>query len=304
MSTAAPGDPGFRCAAASLMRAEPMTGTASTIRAFLLIEETGPWGEEAMRDARLPDGLGPRIRDAAKSVRVRPMLMRRPDRSGTGERRVIAAHTGPHDPWLEVGAVADLREVLDLDLTGLGAGRTAGLERQAEPVFGVCTHGRHDACCAERGRPAAAALEASYREHTWEVSHMGGDRFAGNLLVLPLGLYYGRVDSRAATRIAAAHLAGELVLDHFRGRSSLAMPVQAAEIDLRRRLTATRDDDVRFVDATRDGSDTIALFSVRGQVTYAVRVRSTPGEPQRLTCGADRDQAARAHEVVEVTRAS
>ena len=26
------------------------------------------------------------------------------------------------------------------------------------PLYGVCTHGRHDACCAERGRPVCAAL--------------------------------------------------------------------------------------------------------------------------------------------------
>src|SRR4029453_5830608 len=54
--------------------------------------------------------------------------------------------------------------------------------------------GRHGACCAERGRPVAAALAQAHPEETWEVSHIGGDRFAGNLLVLPNGLYYGRLD--------------------------------------------------------------------------------------------------------------
>ena len=48
----------FRCSGASLLRDEPIAGTASTVRAFLLLENNGPWGQEALRDARVPDGLG------------------------------------------------------------------------------------------------------------------------------------------------------------------------------------------------------------------------------------------------------
>ena len=31
-----------------------MAGTASTVRSFLLVEHSGPVGEEALRDARMP----------------------------------------------------------------------------------------------------------------------------------------------------------------------------------------------------------------------------------------------------------
>lgn len=298
MTQPEPAGPDFRCAAASLGRAEPIAGTASTVRAFLLIEETGPWGVDAMRDARLPDGLGDPIREAARRAKVRPLLMRRPDRSGARDRRVIAAYADPVEPWLEAGAVSDLREVLDLDLAGFGQGHSAGLLRQAEPVFAVCTHGRHDACCAERGRPVAATLEAAYRENTWEVSHIGGDRFAANLVILPDGLYYGRVDADAASAIAAAHLAGELDLDHLRGRSGLSMPSQAAEIALRRAEGLMRHDDLHFLGASRDGEVTTARFALRDGTERAVRVRTTLGPPQQLTCRAARDDVAQAHEVL------
>ena len=168
---------------------------------------------------------------------------------------MFAAYADPAAPWLEATTVTDLHDVLDLDLVGLRAGRSAGLERSAEQLFCVCTHGKHDACCAERGRPAVAALAAAHPDETWEVSHIGGDRFSGNLLVLPHGLYYGRVDARSALEIGGAHLAGELTLDHLRGRSGLAMPVQFAEIALRRELGATRDDAVRFLSRAVDGAD-------------------------------------------------
>ncbi len=305
MSLPLPGDPGFRCAATSAVRGDGLAGTASTVRAFLLVEDAGPWGVDALRDARLPDGLGRELQRRCDRAKVRPLLVRRPGRSGRSSqdrhpgRRVFAAYADPAAPWLEATTVTDLHDVLDLDLVGLRAGRTAGLERSTEHVFCVCTHGKHDACCAERGRPAVTALAAAHPDETWEVSHIGGDRFSGNLLVLPHGLYYGRVDARSALEIGGAHLAGELTLDHLRGRSGVAMPVQFAEIALRRELGATRDDAVRFLSRTVDGPTTQARFAL-GATAYDVRVTTEHTTPARLTCGATRDNPVPVHRLREV----
>jgi hypothetical protein len=290
----------FRCSGASLLRDEPLGGTASNVRAFLLVEHTGAWGVNALRDARLPDGLGNHLLLSSHAAGVRVLLARRPDRSGTDDVRVFAAYADPVSPWLESAALGDVHEVLDLDLRALGRGRSLGLDPTDGSLFCVCTHGRHDACCAERGRPVAAALEAAHPEETWEVSHIGGDRFAANLLVLPHGLYYGRVDAASAIAVAGTHLAGGLDLDHLRGRSGLPMRVQAAEIALRRRLEETREDAVRFVGATRENDVTTARFDVAG-TTYAVRMRSRRGEPERLTCQAVRDNPAPIHDLLDVT---
>jgi hypothetical protein len=166
----------------------------------------------------------------------------------------------------------------------------------------VCTHGRHDACCAERGRPVAAALARAHPEETWEVSHIGGDRFAANLLVLPAGLYYGRLDAVSALSVAGSHLAGQVDLDHLRGRSGWPMPVQAAEIALRRDLAETRGDALRLVGRSVADGVTEAVFDVAG-ARYAVRVRSGPGaQRHRLTCGAARTNPALEHTLLDVTR--
>lgn len=290
----------LRCSDASLARDESIAGTASTVRAFLLLEHRGAWGVDALRDARLPDGLGDRLRAAATAARVRVLLIRRPGRTEPSDgTRVYAAYADPVRPWLEAGTLGDPREVLDLDLAGLRAGRTAGLASAPGPLFCVCTHGRHDVCCATRGRPVAAALEAAHPEETWEVSHIGGDRFAGNLVVLPHGLYYGRLDRVSALTVAGAQHAGQLELDHLRGRSGLAMPVQAAEVALRRQLGETRDGALVFTSATRDRDVTEAVFDVGGS-SYAVRVRSRLGGAERLTCRAEREDALPIHEVLHV----
>ena len=290
---------GFRCSGASVLRDEPIAGTASNVRAFLLVEHTGAWGLNALRDARLPYGLGNHLLLTSHAAGVRVLLARRPDRSGTDDVRVFAAYADPAAPWMESAAFTDIHEVLDLDLAALGRGESLGLEPTDGSLFCVCTHGRHDACCAERGRPVAAALEAAHPEETWEVSHIGGDRFAANLVVLPHGLYYGRLDAAAALGVAGTHLAGGLDLDHLRGRSGLNMRVQAAEIALRRRLDETRNDAVRFLGASRADDDTTARFEV-ARTTYAVRIRSRPGGSERLTCQATRDNPVPIHEILEV----
>ena len=292
----------YRCSAAAEHRGDGLEGTASTVRSFLLLEHAGPWGVEALLDSRMPAALGRALHRHTRAHRVRPLLIRRPGRGiPTESARVFAVRTTPQRSWTETTVVPDLEAVLEWDLGALASGRSLGLEPHPEPLLCVCTHGRHDRCCAERGRPLAAALASAYPDQTWECSHIGGDRFAGNVLLLPDGLYYGRLDPDAALRVAAAHAGGRLVLDHLRGRSTLPMPVQAAEIGLRRHLGEERLDALRFLGRVHDGALTAARFAVDG-TEYVVAVRSRIAvEAVRLTCQARVDNPVPAHEVVSVT---
>lgn len=290
---------GFRCAAASLERADDLAGTASTVSSFLLVEHAGPWGADALRDARLPDGLGAHLAGAGRRAGVRVLLVRRPGRrsADTEGTRVFAARAAGADSWLASAVLDRVDDVAALDLAALREGPPASLEPHPGPVLAVCTHGRHDACCAERGRPVALALAASrHADATWECSHIGGDRFAGNLLVLPRGHYYGRVDPASAIEVADAVADGRLALDHLRGRSDVAMPVQAAEIDVRRRLGLTGLDDVRPTSARTEADLTTVSLEAAGS-PVRVRVRRLLGDPGRLTCGAARDNPVPRFEV-------
>lgn len=286
----------FRCAVESSGRPDDLAGTASTVRAFVLVEEPGPWGVDALVDSRLT--VGAALCDAARAARVRPLLVRRNGRSSVeAGRRVFAAYADPVRPWLETTTVQRPEDLLDLDLAALGRGESVGLTPTEGPVFAVCTHGRHDACCAERGRPVCTALATAHPEETWQVSHIGGDRFAGNLLVLPQGLYYGRINPAAGIAVAGAHLSGHLDLDHLRGRSGWAMPVQAAEIALRRQLGETALDAVRLVGRRVDGADTRAELAVAGR-RWAVEVHTVTGpDTARLTCRALRDNPLPTHTI-------
>ncbi len=292
----------FRCAVASEDRSESMTGTASSVRSFLLVEHPGPWGIDALRDARMPDGIGPELRARTAATGTKVLLIRRPagvSRHSEGPR-VFVGWTHHADPWLETTVLDDLAGVHDLDLEALAEGRSLGLTPHTDPVLAVCTHGRHDTCCAERGRPVAAGLAELFPEETWEASHVGGDRFAANLLVLPHGLYYGRLQPDTARGVARLLAAGEVDLDHLRGRAGLSSPLQAAEAALRRHVDERRIDAVRFVSRRVHEGRTDAVFEVSGR-QYAVAVVSTRGEDlQQLTCRALRENPVVRHEVPEI----
>ncbi len=291
----------FRCAAASLERDEPAIGTASTVRSFLLVENAGPWGVEALVDARLPQHVKEGLLRQAAAARVRVLLVRRHAGATSGPGlRVFAARADPLSPWLESGTVHGPEDLLGLDLAALGRGQSPGLTPDPGPVFCVCTHGRHDVCCAERGRPTASALSAAHPERTWEVSHIGGDRFAANVLVLPDGLYYGRVPASAAVALADRHLSGHLDLDLLRGRSGFGFAVQVAELAVRRQLDETRTGAVRLVGTARRGDDTRVRLDVAGS-QYDVLVGQRDGDEEHLlTCRAPASSPVPSYDVVGV----
>jgi hypothetical protein len=268
---------------------EELAGTASTVRAFLLVEAPGAWGTDALSAALLPLDVRRWLHRVERDHKVRPLMIRhdgRP-RHDRAPVHVFAAFAGPRRRWMEHGVLEDHHGLLDLDLSGVREGRSTGLPAYDEPFFGVCTHGRHDACCAERGRPVWDAMRRADPEHAWQVSHIGGDRYAANVLVLPDGLYYGRMEAHDARVLVAAQARGEVLLDRLRGRCALPMAVQRAEVHLRRLTGALGLDDVSLVEHHRDADLTRAVFTVGGE-RHEVLVRTSHGEPRRLTCAAAR----------------
>jgi hypothetical protein len=288
----------FRCATDSVALAEPLAGTASTVRPFLLLEFPGPWGVDALRDGRLPDDIAGELDRRCAGLGVRPLLIRRHGRSRTDGIRCFAAYAHPRRPWLEATTLQAAEEVRDLDLDRLSRGESLGLQEHPDPVFLVCTHGRHDACCAELGRPIAAALTASHPAQTWECSHIGGDRFAGNILVLPDGLYYGRADRESAPQIAKTHLEGHVDLDHLRGRAGFGFATQAAEWHLRRHLGLTGIGDVSLIEQHVRDDVTEAVLSVTDGAHWRVRIRTKRGAPHQLTCQSERPRRPLQFELV------
>jgi len=281
----------MRCADAARVRGDPLQASAVRYRRFLLLEVPGPWGSSALDEKRMDAVVARQLTRAAAATDTHVVLIRRPGRhpsessvaKGSAVKgsdlkpRAMAwafADTSPGAERVLWGAWRKPADLLGLDLSAAipGEANAAGPQRLAL----VCTNGKRDQCCAIRGRPVAAAVASGTRWDTWECSHLGGHRFAATIMLLPTGDMFGWLDPDSALEVIRRFDADHLVLSHYRGRSGLPLPVQAALHSAAVRLGDSRRGAIRV------SSINSADEANRWEVTVIHRTEHSPGTAYRL----------------------
>lgn len=299
-----------RCSDLARRRGDPLVGTAPPARRWLLVELESRWLPTAVDSLGLDPSAREDLTRAAAHARARIMLIRRPGRpaahepaSAPGARRrawcvvddpVLAR--GPVTTWgtwttpgdlLEAGRLLQAQatsESAPVEPVRAGPGTSAG----TPSLLLVCAHGRHDVCCATRGRPVAAELRRAWPEATWECSHTGGDRFAANLIVLPDGACYGGLDPDSAVQVVQRHVAGSPDTAYLRGRTGWSRPAQAALLAAHRAMPGSAWGAFAVKDVTSSGPQHMVYLSA-GQATFAVPVTEQARDAERITCAATAD---------------
>jgi len=284
------------CADYSRALHEDLTGTAKHVDLWLLIENRGRW------DADAPGGLPEPAQAWCRTLRGRFPLMRvafiaRPDRR-TGPLRVLAADVRNEPPILARFEVERIEDVAQLDVL-----RPMVLE--TGPCFFVCTHGTHDLCCARYGHPIFRAMADLAESDVWQISHVGGCRFAPNLICLPQGAVYGRIDPWDCGPLVRSARRDRLYLPKLRGRCCFSPAIQAAEVLLRRRIGMTRRGALRLVTAQEEPP---AHWCVDFEVTGTKRVyrvecsREPAGMATYRNCVADQETPRQRFRLVRCVR--
>jgi hypothetical protein len=230
----------------------------------------------------------------------RLLFVRRPERRRTDALAVYVARSTERERAVFGLEVRAYGELLDLDAAGILAGTTTARPLD-HPLLVVCTHGKRDRCCAKYGRPLYDELrEEADPAWIWQSTHVGGDRFAGNLVCLPEGLYFGRVDRPHVWGLLDEYLAGRIDLEHYRGRSCYSFAVQAAERRVREEAGLTGIDDLRLVDVAWTGDERwrVRLACAADDRVYELDVVGELAEHATyLTCSAPRPSRPRRHRV-------
>jgi hypothetical protein len=288
------------CSAVSSASHEPLAATASRIDHWLLVEYRGAWARDLLGESLLSSELKAHLREQLAGLeRARLLFVKKPERRSQTGRRVFFGTSRPGQERFFELEVEHQNDLLEIDFaTALDGGGGA-----ANPVDGalyvVCTHGKRDRCCARHGRPLYDALRhEAETDRVWQSTHVGGDRFAGNVVVLPHGLYYGRVEPDDAPSLLAAQAAGEVDLDRYRGRSAYSFPVQAAEQAIRESEALRGIGDLTFLGSASRGHDAWRVrFRTPDDAVHEVDVDAVvAAEAAYLTCEAAEPKRARRYE--------
>lgn len=225
------------CSVLSHDAGEQLFGTATTVAAWFLIEYEGRWEPEAFDHAEIPAPVKQAVsRQAMAMPRSRIQVIRQKPRlapDGIAFFVILGRETHPALYEFHLKTYEDL---LALDLAAICAEDAAyELYRRTEPLYLVCAHGRRDRCCAQHGVPVYEQISPQVGAAVWQTSHVGGHRFAANMICFPHGIVYGRVNPDNAPALVDAYRAGQIVPDHYRGRACYSKAAQAAEYYLRTR---------------------------------------------------------------------
>ena len=231
------------CSELSRTQGEPMLGTAEPVDIWLLLEYKPAWKSRAVEDNGLEDETNRWLEDSLKTcaergLKARPQFIRRPDFDIDTTTLFIARNNALGR--IEASGYHAIREVDVL---------TSDLIPVRENVYFVCTNGQRDLCCARYGLPTFARLQELVGARVWQTTHLGGHRFAPNVLALPQGILYGRVDVDEVDAFVTTIESGDVSRSHVRGRSAFPPEAQFAEMQVAGRVEAlldVRDDRVRF----------------------------------------------------------
>lgn len=286
------------CSDAARLRGDDNIGTAARVDLWILVEFPCTWGRDPIADADLPDEARAALTRAEKQVPRSRVVFIRKRVEPPSECRVYLARSNRTTGLLALD-LPSIKDVAAVPFTELAKETFPAAEK---PLILVCTHGQHDSCCGRRGYPLFDALRQRDDADVWQCSHIGGDRFAANALVLPWGIYYGPVEPRDAETLVRTSLSNEILLHAYRGRSSMSRPVQAAETFVRRATNMTGRDELRLLsrETLVDGRMRVHLLDASGALHVVTLEHFTASEEALPTCTTKVAQPLHSFRLVEL----
>jgi hypothetical protein len=255
---------------------EQLFGTAPRTEVWILVEYNQPPGENAFEDSDLPPEVKSYLFQQQKAIpNSRVLLLRKDQHKDQPYTNFFIGVSSESNPVIYEFRLNRFEELIDIDLLELiqRGSRSSKYIRQ-DPLFLVCTNGKRDPCCALWGPQVYSEISHFLSEAVWQTSHVGGHRFAANVIGLPHGIYFGRVRPDQGETLVKSYENGLLSLDHYRGRSCYSSPAQVAEYFLRRESAILGLDTLRILheEKTSDGQWMFQFSAEPDQSHYQINL--------------------------------
>ena len=249
----------------STTRSDALIGTAVSADTFILIEAAQPWSKPALLSEDVPESLRQVVKPllvSGSAVRVHlianeqtPTHTRRrilvfsravPSQAGLTQPTAVKRVAKDYKAWeIQVDTPEAMAPALSRFLHNSvrtevrDSWRIRPITRYAPRHLAICTHASHNECCGLYGYPFYQAAIARIQQlgltqqiQPWQISHIGGHRFAPTLIDFPQGRYYGDLDEGSLECLLKQ--TGEIapLLSTYRGWSLLPKPLQILEAEL------------------------------------------------------------------------
>ena len=290
---------------------EEIYGTASRVDVWFLLEYTRPWAVQAFTGSDLPEPVRDRLGGYLNAIpHARILFIKQQPRLAT-QLAFYVVISDELRPRLYEFQLSTYEDVLALDIPAIVAG-SPEYQRyvREDPLFLVCTHGTHDKCCAKFGLPMYKELAKYEGSSVWQCSHVGGDRFAANVVCMPHGIYYGHIVASEIATVVEEYRRQRIYLEKYRGRSCYSFAEQAGDYLLRAETGIRELSGFRLVgtDCADQKDWTFRFLSTADDRTHVVHIfREKSAFQNYLGCRAlkelrvDQYRLAR-HEVLEPHR--
>ncbi|MFT3904551.1 MAG: sucrase ferredoxin [Niabella sp.] len=272
----------FFCSAASRYFKEMLHGTAANYQSYILIEHSDPFPGK-ISEAHFDKDWLRGMEKLAKRHNGKVLLIRN-KKSDFKHCRIRFVDCRLQRYFT---ITCDVKDASTIDIAPhIEVDETVW---EHKSFFAVCTNGKKDKCCSKFGFPVYKFFEGHTDEtdmEVWECTHVGGDRFAANVVCLPEGIYYGRVLVEDVEPILSDMQRGKIYMPNYRGLSTLSFFEQSVEYYLREYL---QNFNIRFpfeiADRETEGNIITIFINLHAKGIYRmVLEKEVIPYPHFLTC--------------------
>lgn len=217
----------FFCSAASRYFKEDIHASASNYKGFILLEHSDPFPEN-ISDAHFDKEWLKDLQNLAKKKKSKLLLIRNRRTSFRTSRLIFV--DCEQKRFTTLLCTPGVLMAVEFEKY-INSGKA---NWDSSPFFLVCTNGKKDKCCAKFGFPVFKFLENHDMGVTvFECTHVGGDRFAANAVLMPAGIYYGRLMVEDVDSLLNATKQNQVYYPNYRGICIRTFFEQAIECYLR-----------------------------------------------------------------------
>lgn len=233
-------------------------------------------GSKALEESSIPDSVKAHLSTWLRGIQDARLLLIRQGRNGSQNRlNFFVAKTRDQAPLIYQYRLNGYNDLLGFDIDDLVVDNPdESAHHYWRPLYVICTNGRRDPCCAKWGVSLYRRLYEVIGEDLWQSSHVGGHRFAANMVCFPYGIYFGRLRPDEALPFIVGLQNGQIDLNHYRGRSYYPPPAQAGEYFLRKETGETYISAFRLINCNEmtPGRWKIGFLSVAENLEYALEI--------------------------------